>query len=47
MGRVCGWVVRHSLDNEGLGVKGERSQKPGRDGVVFGAGLQHQAFVAR
>lgn len=34
------------LDDERFGVEGERSQQPGRDGVMFSAGLQDQTFVS-
>lgn len=35
------------LDDEGLGVEGERPQQLGGDGVMFGPGLQDQTFISR
>ena len=39
-------VCVYSLDDEGLGVKDEGSQQLGRDGVVFGFGLEDQTFIS-
>lgn len=43
------WGQRRTflLDDEGLGVEGERPQQLGGDGVMFGPGLQDQTFISR